>query len=176
MKGKIKVCKGAINQDISLDDVITSKFYKADYIDVYIFELEAIKKLHAERLQRAMWSSQPAIVEMLMKLRNKIVKSFGLQCEKPPIEKWLEQGVQKYQLFETEKATDEMMLERDDKHLKFAVSIKTVSWQKDNKKQVIVTTVVHEHNFWGKLYFTLIRPFHGLVIKMTMKQVLRQYL
>ena len=174
MHKKIAVQKVYPTAYITKNDLIFSKIAQSDYADAYLFELETAKQFDAVELQQKMWSKQPALVEKLKQIRDRLVKPFGLQGSGQSAEELLLKGEHQEQQNDVEK-TDEMMIDKDDKHLKFFVSIKIIKIPNNLAKKVVVTTTVQYHNLFGKIYFAAIRPFHGLVIKMTMKDLLRAY-
>ena len=175
MQGKITVRKVRPMQVVTEKDCIFLKVIIADYADAYLFELETAKQLKAMELQEKMWSKQPVFVENLKQLRDRLVKPFGLQVGNASAENLLTTGEHQEQKQNNGIMTDEMMIYKNDKHLQFFVSVKVIENQNDIKQKVAVTTTVQYHNLFGRLYFAAIRPFHGVVVKMTMKSLLKQY-
>jgi len=53
--------------------------------------------------------------------------------------------------------------EEDDKHLRAALAV-VVEPLQGNQRRFHVITVVHYHNWAGRVYFNVIRPFHHLVV------------
>lgn len=175
MQRKIIVQKIRPMQVITQKDCIFSKVMIADYADAYLFELETTKPLKAMELQEKMWSKQPVFVKNLKQLRDRLVKPFGLQEGNPSVENLLITGEHREQKQSDGTMTDEMMIYKNDKHLQFFVSVKVIGNQNDIKQKVAVLTTVQYHNLFGRIYFAAIRPFHGMVVKMTMKSLLQNY-
>ena len=59
-----------------------------------------------------------------------------------------------------------MILGENDKHLDFRVCIQDNNEAQQNIK---VTTLVQFHNTKGKLYFSVIKPFHKMIVKSMVK-------
>lgn len=174
MKQKIGGQKVSVSQAVAREDLISPIAAAADYADCYRFDLLAAKPIDARALQLALWSTQPWIVEKLLALRDLLVRPLGLQSGRPPAEEWVSQGERSRKLYTSGKLVDEQVITVDDKHLRFLVSIKTVSWPHTDQKRVLVTTAVYWHNFLGRLYFAAIRPVHGTVVSMSMTHILRK--
>lgn len=106
--------------------------------------------------------------EKLFTLRNKLVAVFGLKGsdKKSKIIQQAEQSDfavgERFGLFKVlDKKEKEIILGEDDKHLDFKVSL--LYAQPENK--IYISTGVQYHNFFGRLYFFFVKPFHRLVVK-----------
>ena len=66
------------------------------------------------------------------------------------------------------KSENEVILGENDKHLYFRLSI-----LKENglQSKVFFTTIVKFNNNFGKFYFSLIKPFHKLIVKSMLKKI-----
>jgi len=124
-----------------------------DYCDVLsrsITSSEEIKTITQKLFELPGW------VYGLLKLRNILVKPFGLATESkgqdglpfPPIVT----------------ADNEIIMFDEDKHLKFWMSILKT------ERGVSVTTLVSFKITFGKVYFYLIQPFHVLIIKAMLRR------
>lgn len=174
MESRIMAKKVCVSQVIVQEDLISEALDKANHVDCYQFELEAAQALDARELQRKLWSTQPWLVEKLLAIRDCLVKPLGLMTGHPLTEEWLKQGKRSRKLYESGKLVDEQVISVDDKHLRFTVSMKTISWPQTMQKRVVVTTAVYWHNLLGRLYFAAIRLVHGQVVTMSMKYILRK--
>ena len=63
------------------------------------------------------------------------------------------------------RSENELVLGVDDRHLDFRASILLGALNGEGAFEVVVTTVVHCHNTFGRAYLNLIRPFHVLVVR-----------
>lgn len=105
----------------------------------------------------------PGWVDVLMKLRNRIVGVFGLKTDR---------NTPKPETFfpVIENREDEIVMGEDDKHLNFRASI-----LKDSSEESIsLITVVHYNNVWGKVYFFPVKPFHKIIMQALLKQYLKK--
>jgi hypothetical protein len=73
-----------------------------------------------------------------------------------------------------EKTEDEIILGEDDKHLNFRVSL-FIDSQNENKtdKNLIISTTVKFNNWFGRLYFIPVRPFHKLIVPTMLKGIIK---
>ncbi|PKV53066.1 uncharacterized protein DUF2867 [Aquimarina sp. MAR_2010_214] len=119
-------------------------------------------------VSKLVFGTMPKWVEVLMKLRNNIVKVFGLKTEKPedfhPDFK-VGSYVGFFQIFSIQQ--NEIMLGADDKHLNFRVSVYNSN---ENLFNIKVTTLVEYNNRFGKIYMFIVKPFHHLIVKRMVKQ------
>lgn len=62
------------------------------------------------------------------------------------------------------KTDNEVILGEDDKHLNFRVSLFLDHKKSETKKKTLtITTTVEFNNWFGRLYFLPVRPFHNLL-------------
>lgn len=109
----------------------------------------------------------PAWSIHLMQLRNLVVAPFGLKTEE-------KNGVsitgKRVGIFPVlEKAPDRLVLGMDDKHLDFRIVLSREIEQ--TNQRIRATTLVLRHNAFGKLYITLITPFHRMIVSATLNQL-----
>jgi len=130
---------------------------------------------------KAFFKPNPKWVDGLLILRNKIVSLFGLKTtkninntEKPgklKFEPGEHAGI--FRVFDRTK--DEIILGENDKHLDFRLSLHLAEYKNDPAKKVITaTTVVKFNNWFGRLYFFPVKPFHKLIISITLKNDLQE--
>lgn len=143
-----------------------------DYMDSYVFEFRD-KNNTVDIIQIAELFIQPGPkwVERLFALRNAIASLFKLKTsndivDTPRIQLW-EPGVQAgiFKVFEIK--PNEIILGDDDKHLDFRVSLFIA--HVGQRKTVTVTTMVKYHNALGRCYFFFVKPFHRLIVPMTLR-------
>lgn len=106
----------------------------------------------------------PRWVERLLSLRDLLVRPFGLRRTAPagPGGLRLEPGqrVGPFVVFAVDDA--EVLLGDDDTHLGFRTSFAVRP--RSGGAEGVCTTVVRYDNAFGRAYFTVIRPFHHLVV------------
>ncbi|MBN2597671.1 DUF2867 domain-containing protein [Labilibaculum sp.] len=130
-------------------------------------------------LGKSFLSSSPKWVDNLMAIRDKLVGVFGLKTSaqlkamQDVDNLKFEPGAQ-LDIFKLYNITEnELILGEDDKHLSFRVSLLLDSINDDvNKKRIILTTMVEFKNLFGRLYFIPVKPFHQLIVKETLKEMI----
>ncbi|MFO6424734.1 DUF2867 domain-containing protein [Motilimonas sp. KMU-193] len=111
----------------------------------------------------------PAWIAFLMELRNRLVATLGLKhLGRLQDAVSLKAGTQpqvgeRLGIFTLVSINDsEIVLEDNDKHLVVRVSF--LLDIKGDVATVHANTVVHVHNFWGKLYMFFVAPVHKLIV------------
>jgi Protein of unknown function (DUF2867) len=113
-----------------------------------------------------MFSRSPRWIEALIALRNLLVAPFGLKRSGAGDRGKL--GM--IGIFPVISETPErLVVGFDDIHLNFRVLIDVSA--AGNRGQVTATTLVRTHNRLGRLYLAAIMPFHRLVVKAMLRQV-----
>ena len=163
---------------VSEGELAYERLLGMDYADAYMCDFKCGHEITADDLQIAFWTDFPPVVTKLFKLRDWLVKPFGLETgggsqkenDKKAFEACIRQGG-KYRFFSVAgKSANETLLELEDKHLQCFLSIKVTALD-ESHKNVKATTLVKFHNALGRAYFFVIRPFHRLVVGMMMKHV-----
>lgn len=152
-------------------DSLAAKYLPADYADAVECVCSLPATVTPDDIQVGFWTAMPRWVAALMKLRNWLVRPFGLESGNgktaDEIAVLVLKGV-------TDRTETETVTAKDDKHLKFYCSVLLVREPGDGRTSVIVCTVVQIHNKLGKIYFSIIKPFHKVIVKSTLKNTLRQ--
>lgn len=133
-------------------------------------------------LGKAFFRSGPKWVGVLFTLRNKIVSLFGLKTSninkdrKKVLENFTCEPGGQLGLFKVfEKSENEIILGEDDKHLNFRVSLfKKQHSNEANKKEITISTTVEFNNWFGKLYFLPVRPFHKIIVPVMLKGIIKE--
>ena len=155
---------------------------KYNYIDSYEgIVLDKNNVINIMNVGKAFFKPNPKWVDGLLVLRNKIVSLFGLKTtpsinntEQPDKLKF-EPGEQAGLFRVFDRTNDEIILGENDKHLDFRVSLFLAEYKNNPTQKVInVTTVVIYKNWFGRLYFFSIKPFHRLIIPTTLKKNLQK--
>jgi hypothetical protein len=155
------------------NDSIITKDISGDihYIDSFSIEIENKKKYTIDYLTALLFTSIPNWVRILLKLRDFIVKPFGLETGIVPDSKNLNSSVH-YNLGDRaiffhviNRTPSEIVMAEDDKHLYFRTSLLVRKNSKSNIQSIYLTTLVQFHNMFGKIYFIPVKPFHKLIMK-----------
>ena len=156
-------------------DSLIRQALPADYTDAFGCEIPGEIAFSPDDLQVSFWTVMPAWVNALFKLRNLLVKPFGLKGSSHSFELLAEAirtGKSEGMITIPFKSDHETVIKLNDKHLDAHLSVYLK--KAEEKTDVIVTTVVHYHNHLGKVYFFFIKPFHAIVVKSTLKSTLKR--
>jgi len=155
----------------------TSYNYEDSYQGNFTDKNNCIQVLDATK---AFFSTSPKWINSLLSLRNKIVAVFGLKTvemaksEKEILANFKGNPEDKLGLFKVYEKTDsEIILGEDDKHLNFRVSFMLDAIKNNEKKLTISTTVLY-NNWFGKLYFYPVKPFHKIIVKTILKSMITE--
>ena len=155
---------------------ITRCYASTDLADAFSIELPAQASTDPEELARFIFAQQAPWIGRLMAIRDAIVGRFGLKTARDLAA--LDAGragagrVGIFKLYSASRS--EVVLGEDDKHLDFRLSVLCAGGPSSGtKRQLILSTVVHCHNRWGRLYILLIAPFHRLVVQSSLRSAAR---
>lgn len=144
---------------------IYSDMDRVDYFDSYMIvknTSDSVSEITRKLLKAPGW------VNALGKLRDLLVKPFGLKTENDI--KTEQAGNHEFDfapvLYQN---NQEIVMGMNDKHLYFRLSVLKIVQQ--NSSQVFLTTVVRFNNLGGRIYFTLIRLFHGLIVRTILRRL-----
>ncbi|MCK1393219.1 DUF2867 domain-containing protein [Bradyrhizobium sp. 1] len=137
----------------------------AQFIDAFRVELGATS-LSAREACTRMVLHGPRWIDALTRLRNILVKPFGLKTsgEGAPAPYGL------IGLFPVVSETPERLVAGfNDSHLDFRLVVEIAGAPAD--RQVTSTTLVRTHNLLGRTYLAVITPFHKRVVRGMMKRI-----
>jgi len=135
-------------------------FPKVDFADTFS---TTNKKDSIQEVTNQIFNTAPKWVAFLFKIRNSIVKFFGLKTGIPDDynEDFKVGGYVKFfKIYDI--ATNEIILGANDNHLNFRA---IVSNTENTSHNIKVTTLVEYNNKKGKIYMNLIKPFHRMIVK-----------
>lgn len=119
-----------------------------DFLDCY-----SVPSTLTPRKAAARGLALPGWAAALLRLRNTLVRPFGLKTGEPdqPI-------FPTFPIFPTCHETDvELILGTDDHHLNFRIGLIR------DQGRIYMSTWVHLHKLWGRAYLRLVMPFHILI-------------
>jgi Protein of unknown function (DUF2867) len=110
----------------------------------------------------------PPWIKSLLAVRNLLVAPFGLKT-----------GVREkvgasdvIGIFPVvAESPDRLVLGFDDSHLDFRVIVDVAS--AGSHCRVTVTTLVRTHNIFGRVYLAAVLPFHRIIVRSTLRQLLK---
>jgi len=158
-----------IEENTRLTDNQKKLLTKIDFIDCFS---TTNHRDNIEEITNLIFSSTPKWVNSLFVLRNKIVGLFGLKTD-ILYEDNANFKVGGYiNFFKIYSISDvEVILGLDDSHLNFRALINNNS---ANTYNIKVITLVEYNNIKGKIYMTIIKPFHRLIVKRMVKNAYRE--
>ena len=144
-------------KEIPINSLLVS-YLPANYIDSFSRIVACEKAITPQEFRKLAFNQFPKWIDWLMKLRNAIVKPLGLDTNS------------KFTDMICASNPNEEIFGMPDKHLDFHVSMWCGEY-KDGKQELRITTIVKYNNWFGRLYFFVIRPFHGIIVQSILKNV-----
>lgn len=136
-----------------------------DFADAFRITIDGAV-LDARTAAERMLGHAPRWMAALLKLRNLLVRPFGLKTSGADPGN-LRPLIGMFPV--VDETPQRIVLGFDDKHLDFRVVVDVSPIGKAS--QVTATTLVHTHNTLGRFYLAAIMPFHRLVVKTMLRQV-----
>jgi len=151
------------------NSMILKNFGKTDYLDVYQIRKQTNESVDSITTQIF---SLPRWVNGLLKIRNSIVGKLGLKTGNKKdtiVEVYYPTGSKAVFFTVIDRNDQEIVMGENDKHLNFRTSVYID--KNGLNSDIYLSTLVHYNNFWGKLYFLPVKPFHKLIIKSLMRKL-----
>ena len=146
---------------------ISSWYAGADLLDAYRVPLPAGAPRDARMLARLALTEPPIPIRMLMATRDLLVSPFGIKSSKAIRAET--EGQERIDFFPVLSEDErEVVIGAEDSHLDFRASMRVV--EEGAASFLVGTTAVRCHNLVGRLYLTVIRPFHVAVIKAALRR------
>lgn len=145
---------------LPINSLIT-KYLPADYSDSFSKEMMTKESITSDTFFDMAFNQFPAWIDWLLKLRNTIVKPLGLDTQS------------RFSDFVRERSTNEIIWGMPDKHLDFHVSMWCGEYR-EGKQELRITTIVKYNNWFGRMYFFAIRPFHGIIVRSLLNRIHRK--
>lgn len=153
------------------------KYLPANFTECLQCTFTGKQKVTADDIMVNFWTVSPKWVDKLFKLRDILVKPFGIKGGNKPNNQELEKSIRTGGTYGfmsiSAKSEQETILCANDKHLVMYLSIKVEELNEADKK-VTATTLVNFHNLLGRAYFFCIYPFHCIIVKAMLKSVLNK--
>ena len=137
----------------------------AQFADAFRIDV-ADRNLDARQAAERMMARQPRWAEALLSLRNMLVAPFGLKTSGASAAAPREM----IGIFPIVSQTpDRLVAGFNDSHLDFRVVVDVTA--PGDVRQVTATTLVLTHNWFGRTYLAIIKPFHRLIVPALLRQV-----
>ncbi len=160
-----------------MGDLIVNSFFPMDYADAYRAGIPDNGPCSVDQITYSLFGSMSGLMRVLLIVRDVIASFWGLKTavgaaairdDGSPIEPGDRVGFFKvYQ-----RTNQEILLGEDDLHLDFRVSVRYRRAWPDS--DVTVSTYIRFNNRFGRIYFALIKPFHCIVVRETMRKAIRR--
>lgn len=158
-----KITKSELPKNSIIKDYINT----IDYEDTFAVALQN-NDIAIENIYLNVFAHSPKWINNLLELRNKIVKPFGIKTNSEEMKKDNLKVGKKTGIFKIYAIyANEIIAGDDDKHLDFRVSVLK------NEGILTISTLVQYNNWFGKLYFFIVKPFHKVVIKSILKTAVK---
>lgn len=154
-----------IEEKIHLSEKAGRLFSKIDFADTFS-TTNHIDNIH--KISNLIFNTSPKWITVLFKIRNKLANFIGLKNVVPTNynnEFKIGGYIKFFKIYDI--AENEIILGANDSHLNFRAIINITKAKTHNIK---VTTLVKYNNTKGKIYMSLIKPFHRLVVMRMVKQ------
>lgn len=154
-------------------DSLVMKYLPADYKDSFQVVPDKDISVSPDDLMVRFWTDMPGWVNALFKLRNFLVRFVGLKGTEGDRLDEFESCIRNggcYQFIEMlAKDEWETVMLMKDKHLDAYMSVRI-----RDSRNVHVNTLVKYNNRLGRVYFFVIRPFHGLVVRGVLRRAVKR--
>jgi hypothetical protein len=122
--------------------------------------------LDARQAAERMFLRQPGWINGLMKLRNLLVTPFGLK--RPTNRKALaKNSIGPFPVIS--ETPQRLVAGFNDKHLDFRIVVDVTGSIPD--RQISATTLVKTNNLLGRIYLTIIMPFHRMIVPAMLRKI-----
>ena len=139
--------------------------------DAYAVDLPSAqaRQMDMQSLARVLLGSQPGWARKLMVLRDAIVARFGIKTARQ-MEAKPGKRIGIFRIYAV--SDDEIIVGEDDSHLDFRLSVLR-NRNTGRHGSVTMSSVVHCHNWVGRAYILLIRPFHKLIVRRSLARAVK---
>jgi len=171
-----------IKTSLPASSVLNGNYKKYDYIDSYQGTVtDYNNNIDSNDICKAFFYSAPRWIEKLLDVRNSIVAVLGLKTSDKPgdpktqLENFKCEPGEQLGLFKVySKNENEVILGEDDKHLNFRVSLfLDGAISEPSRKIITISTTVEYNNWFGRIYFLPVRPFHKLIVPAMLKGIIK---
>ncbi|WP_373975668.1 DUF2867 domain-containing protein [Chitinibacter sp. SCUT-21] len=162
-------------QALPLDSVICATYHNADFADSHWVAVNPLPDSALAAFVQ-MVQQTPAWVNAMMSLRNRVVKLLGLkdlgalgnlEQQKPLADYQVGERLGIFTIVSI--AQNELVLSDVDKHLRVQLAVQRIATAE--RRAIAITTVVHQHNWLGRVYMLFVGPMHKLIAPATLAKL-----
>lgn len=147
------------------DSMLAELYDGAALADAFAITLPATCVADIDLHARAVLGSPSWWFRALLACRDALVLPFGIKTSSQLRSQMQDAAAPHIDFFPIVSRTDrELVIGADDRHLDFRTSVLVRKLWPGAQGELIVTTVAHSHNRFGRLYLLVIAPFHRLVV------------
>ena len=151
---------------------VAALFGAADLVDAYAVALPKNAPDDVERLAGIALTQQPTWFKGLLGIRDAVVSLTGVKTSRLIREEARQRGADTIAFFPVlERSENELVLGENDRHLDFQASVMSRTTSDGSSRELVMTTVVHCHNTFGRLYLMTIAPFHRLIVRSNLERL-----
>lgn len=173
-----------VSHQLPAHSLLPGSFQPLHYLDAFTADFhDPDHKIGPREAALAFFQSGPRWVGGLMRLRDAVVRLLGLKTAKGHADHAAALAAfrcvpgERMGIF-TVKAVgpQEVVLGEDDRHLDFRVSL----WMEASAsgdpaiRSLTISTAVRFHNRWGRLYFSFVKPFHRLIVRVMLRRTIKR--
>lgn len=162
--------------ELPVESEVTRLYAAPDLADAFAIRLPDDASDDPEVLARFLFAHQATWVAKLMAVRDALVARVGITTS-TQFQHVSESASDEHILFFRIYArhSREIVVGQNDSHLDFRTSLLQQMRDTPNgpARHLVMTTVVHCHNRLGRLYITMISPFHRMVVRSGLRQAAR---
>lgn len=167
----------ALVKEVALpsQSAVATAFESVNLADAFSIRLPSDASTNPDVLARFIFSQQPAWIGALTQVRDSLVAGLGLKTARHLATLAADGRAKRIGIFKIYGTSEtEVVLGEDDKHLDFRVSLLcTRGSPPDAGNRLTLSTVVHCHNRLGRVYLSVIAPFHRQVVKASLRRAAR---
>ena len=157
--------KVVLLKEVPSKSIILAGFGNYDYADSCMVNQStnlSVDKIAAEIFKMS------GVDAVLMKVRDSIARPFGLKVSgnEAKEQDYYPAGSKLMIFTVSARNENEIVMEDDDRHLKFRTSV----FIDREESKIYLTTVVKYHNWMGWLYFIPVKPVHQMLVKSRLKK------
>lgn len=152
------------------------QFLPVNYSETFESIFESDKDVTPDDLMVDFWTDRSPWINTLFKIRDIIVRPFGLQSGSESNKELIEciRTGKTYKMISIPaKSEIETVMRLTDSHLTAYISLQSEKID-PNHRTIKISTLVQFHNLLGKVYFYSIFPFHYIIVTGKMKQKIRK--
>jgi hypothetical protein len=138
----------------------------AQFADRYVLTTDGLALTAIGAAERVLGRT-PRWVGRLTKLRNVVVRPFGLKTGAEP-DASPDSRIGIFPLIS--QAPGRVVLGLDDRHLDFRILVE-VNGLGAGRQEVAVSTIVKTHNLLGRTYLAIVKPFHRIIVPAVLAQL-----